>query len=610
MSDFTAVDALILQIANEVVKKGVTKTKVANVLTMLRDHIAEVELTPGQNALLRVEGTMLQWKLSDALTWTNLYDLALLEGEDGDPGPYFAFRVFEGVIQIRLSNAAPGDPWMNLVYFEDITGPPGSPDTATQIRDKINTLTGEDRLAVAVLKDFVAEVLAQIGAEVPAINDNQVVNNAGVADILSIYDKSTVSNITFQKSAEHGSETLPIYHFLTMSITGARNKNQVIVYHCAILVPSILVPNKPSSLRGIYVNQAAMTAAFADQTSGQHYYYTGSTSAWLYNGTATDSIANYTEIVAVAGWQEWGSKPAYLTVIGDAYLVGAANLNELVFTFHRFYNGVKNQVVCDITALTGKNEDPAPPDLNLLLHNNYNENVSPVLTDSVINRSIYGTIMDSNILGLVSDASYELVSGANYQLSLGNTGVNDDAGRAREEVVFPEDWERFFEGEEITVIWCGELMNTAATAATRMIFGNLIGTPTFSGFALTITTAFSMRMTLTELGVSSVDRNSTASIITENSGKWVLAMTFKKNSPTSNTVKFYRKSTANSVAFEQIGADINNATNRSIATGTNIFRLDKNTGSGLRGVKRDDLRVYNRVLTSAEISAIATILNP
>lgn len=125
MSDFTLVDAKINEIANEVIKLANSRSRVANVLTLLRNHISEIELTPGQDALLRAEGNMLQWKLSDAEVWTDLFDLTALEGDDGLPGPFFTFRVSSGVIQIRLNNAEEGDPWINLVYLEDITGENG-----------------------------------------------------------------------------------------------------------------------------------------------------------------------------------------------------------------------------------------------------------------------------------------------------------------------------------------------------------------------------------------------------------------------------------------------------------------------------------------------------
>jgi hypothetical protein len=208
------------------------------------------------------------------------------------------------------------------------------------------------------------EADTKIATEVPAINPNQViVTNTGQAKIISLFDKSESSAVSLDANTEYGTEALPIYDQFTITKINARHLNGALMVHSGLEKPFFLTPQKPTSPLPIYASQAAMTADFINQEEGEYYYYTGSTSAWQYDGTGTDNIANYEELEAIAGWSESGLQPPWLYVTGT-YLTGLANVNHLHFTYYRSNPddlGKLDYVECKIVPITNGNLDPEPP---------------------------------------------------------------------------------------------------------------------------------------------------------------------------------------------------------------------------------------------------------
>jgi hypothetical protein len=178
--------------------------------------------------------------------------------------------------------------------------------------------------------------------QVPGINTSQVLlNELGKADIKTVYDYKTNPNIDFILSNIHGEETDPIYNLLTVTKDEANHKNNVLAIHSSPIIPSILIPAKPVSPIALpYTDQAAMLAGQAGQVIDKYYFYTGSTSAWKWNGMSGGVIGNYTERLEVSGWKEWGTMPhndfvpTWLKITGT-YLVGSANINYLDFTYYK-----------------------------------------------------------------------------------------------------------------------------------------------------------------------------------------------------------------------------------------------------------------------------------
>ena len=65
----------------------------------------------GKSSLIRIDGSVLQWKLEGDSTWTTLFDLSTLQGSDGVNGENIALQVAEGYIQWKYT----GDTtWTNL----------------------------------------------------------------------------------------------------------------------------------------------------------------------------------------------------------------------------------------------------------------------------------------------------------------------------------------------------------------------------------------------------------------------------------------------------------------------------------------------------------------
>lgn len=221
--------------------------------TALLEAIATISLTPGddgQSALLRTVGNTLQWKLSGADTWIDLFNLLLLAGTNGQEvslqktathvqwrlgtgswanlvplddikggpgatGPYYAFRVFEGVFQIRLISAAPEDPWINLFYATD-------------------------------------EIETVLNAKVPDAENNQFKTNptTNVTRFVSKWVKKSSSVpgseiVSFDENYKIGAYNDPKYFFLDQDIEDKQPEelNQVLMFHSSHVIPSVISQN-------------------------------------------------------------------------------------------------------------------------------------------------------------------------------------------------------------------------------------------------------------------------------------------------------------------------------------------------------------------------------
>ena len=249
--------------------------------------------------------------------------------------------------------------------------------------------------------------------EVPEANDNQVLINAGVADIVSIYDKSTVFTVSFQKSAEYGTKILPIYAFLSVNLTNARNLYQAVVRHSGLVEPTIF-DNIWTTPSATYADQAAMIADQVSQTVGLVYNY--GMNYWRYLGTVLGTIDDY-EVVQ------------NIIYTGDFYLTGVNNLNILTFTYKEFHGEstyrIKDAILVNNLAIPLGNEDPNKPVLELLINLQF-ENKDISIDPSIINNSFYSQDMPA-LVSPNTNASYIDLGGGNFSLRT-NTSNNNTTG--------------------------------------------------------------------------------------------------------------------------------------------------------------------------------------
>jgi hypothetical protein len=455
------------------------------------------------------------------------------------------------------------------------------------------------------------EVLGTIATEVPT-ESAQFSTEAGIAYLDTPFLPRTVTSVTFNRSQIFGEEILPIYNFLSISKTGAKHENKCLVIHSSLIVPEILVANKPISPLPTYADQAEMLADQASQVEGEYYYYTGSTSAWLKLVASTGAIGDYTEHEAIAGWEEWGTRPSWLQVTGT-YLVGSANINYLHFQYFKSKSGNTTDfdfVECNVVSLENGNLDPNANILHTIIQHNYNENIDPVQVDSITNSSLYGELFPTTMTN-PNNARYDLLSAGNYALNVGNLGsgdINSTTVRAMRQINMPTDFNRWLTNQEITITWKGEIKNTGSVQ-NRGLFSNS-SDDGFTGFAIVITTTFQLQF---RCGTGSANRNLTtsASQISEDSGQWVIQVTAKKVSPTLFEVNFYRKSTTNTIDWQQVGTTLTDSNNILLDNGSNIFDLDRRNpaSAGRRGSINDYLQVDLRILTAVELENLATQLD-
>jgi hypothetical protein len=456
-----------------------------------------------------------------------------------------------------------------------------------------------------------AEADNKIATEVPT-ESAQFSTEAGIAYLDTPFLPRTVTSVTFNRSQIFGEETLPIYNFLSISKTGAKHENKCLVIHSSLIVPEILMANKPDSPRELpYDNQDAMTADFAEQTEGEYYYYTGSTSAWLYDGTATDSIDNYTELTEPSdGWEEWGTRPSWLKVTGT-YLVGSANINYLHFQYFKSKSGNTTDfdfVECNVVSLDNGNLDPNSDIVNLIVDLKYNENVSPVEQDTLINDSIYASVFDP-IIENPTEAFYEDLGSGNYAIAVGTTN-NSFTIRAFRTINFDFDYSRIFASEKITILSRLKILNSGTTQE-RIICGNYTSASPRAGFRFSITASGQLKFEVGDGSAGGSTFVTTATnVVTEDSGYHVVAVTFEFDPITKCSASFYRKSSARNLDFEFIQT-ITNSNTRSIVSDFPL-RLDKGliNATTSRPKYEDQLLVWvDKISSFEELETIAIELD-
>ncbi len=492
------------------------------------------------------------------------------------------------------------------------------PIGGTHQRSPLPIRVGSDLEADQLVERAEAETIAEtkILENVPT-HTVQFSTNTGVARLDSIFLPVTSSNVSLNFNGHYASiftanqPTKPIYHFLGVDKTGARHGNRAIVEHCSLLVPNILVANRPTSPLATYASQAAMLADQANQVTNSHYYYTGSTSAWRKTAASTGVIGDYVEVPEIAGWQTWGTRPAWLIVQGDAYLTGVDNLNFLDFTYHRFITissvDYTDVVVCTIKAITNGNYDTSKPNLNLAVHHRYNENPATVAVDSIINFAPYGSEFATEILkpqgagATPAPATYESLGGGNFALV---QGIESTSRANNSELLLQvtNTYNRLAVSQKVTLIF-------------RISFPDLFTATTFglwdsrtiadrTGFLVDYTVSTGViRIAWTGTDGSTRSLSSPSSSVTRGTHYWKFAIVFEKTSTTSFACRMYRQCEALSIAFAEILNTTNtNALNTDASLITNLSEINFDAGS-LRPKKRDEFKLIFNALTSSQVQA-------
>jgi hypothetical protein len=503
------------------------------------------------------------------------------------------------------------------------------------------------------------EVLGTIATEVPT-ESAQFSTETGIAYLDTPFLPRTVTSVTFNRSQIFGEETLPIYNFLSISKTGAKHENKCLVIHSSLIVPEILVANKPISLLPTYADQATMTADFAAQVEGEYYYYTGSTSAWLFDGTETDSIDNYEELEEIAGWEEWGTRPNYLIIKGN-YLLGSANINYLHFQYFKskpyegfeydneaamladqanqeigkyyyytgvhslwLYNGVAGAsisnykeynlidfVECNVVSLENGNLDPNAILLHKIVDNQYNEGII-VGDDTIINDSIYADSVQVLLNNVepsdpLNVASYADLGGGNFAIQ---TVMNPNAtsgfnGFTTRFVPNIELINRLMSLEKFTFFARLNFPNVGQTSNTIRFFQNNAVTSPTSGIRLRLRTDLTFDVTLWRAtGATGSYLSSVSFPLALDSNFDSICVQVYKTESNQYKVDAWIRSVARSYAFTKVIDATNTNTDISINTGLD-FLLDGIAGSGVRAKKVDQQYIYlGKIFTESEVEAI------
>lgn len=474
-------------------------------------------------------------------------------------------------------------------------------------------------LAVKAISE--EEVIEEIEIQVPISNPRQF-SQGSQTSIETVLDQSTSSVILFVKSQTYASEfngddiVKPLYApDLTFSRTNAKHENRAIIHHSGLVVPSVLVPNKPSSPLPIYDDEAAMLANQASQVNGEYYEYTGSTSMWLYNGVANGLIGDYTELEEIAGWEEWGAKPEWLIVTGT-YLVGADNRNIITATYYFDVEidsvWFSKVVVADIKGIPNGNMDATIPDIAKAVDLQFNDNSDLSENPNLNNDSIYNELIEAEVLN-PSDAIWNDLTGGNYSLQTGND--SDSALRSYVHVNVDPNVLKNVTNQKITIIARFRKRASSTTPTSEFqIFGNSkTGT---KGFNFSI--LFGDGRPQFYVGSVRVrPSTNTMPVIDDplNDSWHCVALTY--DGTLANT---YYKSSDRSVAFSNIGlVNVNDSTlNANELYKDATFELNRVPSSVTEGntsavqieEDRDVTKVwFGKCLTSAEVEAEFNIID-
>jgi hypothetical protein len=223
------------------------------------------------------------------------------------------------------------------------------------------------------------EADTKIATTVPTISEQFTVSG-GQAFFATQFDTSTASNITFTRPRRYagafteGEEkrvTKPSYSpVITVLKTNAKQRCKVELYHSGILVPSFLV----------------------------------------------DPLD-----------EDWGTKPEWLTVTGDAYLVGADHMNLIKFTYYEFdkvgSDLYVDEVVCEVISIANGNMDTDKLDATVVSFMDFNDNSDLSANDGkLISLSPYSEIVEPIVLRS-ADAQWVSLGSGRFALKLGNTST-------------------------------------------------------------------------------------------------------------------------------------------------------------------------------------------
>jgi hypothetical protein len=384
-------------------------------------------------------------------------------------------------------------------------------------------------------------------AEVPNADTTQFFKIGNTLKLATKFTEETTLDVSFITSSQYGSETLPVYYGLNVTRENGVNKNQSIVYHSSILKPLIL----------------------------------------------TDPLVD-----------PIGTKPTWLIITGDAYLTGLANLNELNFTFHKFYEGEKNIVTCEIQALSGANEDPNP-DYPALIDMSFNEMVDPVLADSVLNNAFFDDFFVPTMLN-PSEAFYENTIYGDC-LVMGSTS-NSAAVRAILEVDMDEVGRVLLENQKLTVI-AKLALTSGGSYIRREVFSN---ENTGSGRGCSFSTGDTAGTLSWRTGNGSTFQNvnsPSSFTLLENGIPYCIAAVFSgiNLGLDGADIDFYVQSTPNSIGFTDLGT-VSTVNDRFI-DGADIIQLNRRgVGSTLRPTKEFKRLVIADALTSSQIQEIFNLM--
>jgi hypothetical protein len=409
------------------------------------------------------------------------------------------------------------------------------------------------------------EVETEIATTVPTISEQFTVSG-GQAFFATQFDTSTASNITFTRPRRYagafseGEEkrvTKPSYSpVITISKTNAKQGCKVELYHSGILVPSFLV----------------------------------------------DELD-----------EDWGTKPEWLTVIGDAYLVGSDHMNLIKFTYYEFDKVgstiYQDEVVCEVIAIANGNMVDAEGKLELfkIIDLKFNENET-VGANTLINSSnVYSEFLTPQVVNpSAGTLTYDDLGSGNFALRTVNaSGLKSN----RPYVLLPinNNNTRLFQ-TEITVFARVRLLSGPGSEIDRGIIGNRNNN---RGFQIIRTTTGEINFR-----VGSVDDSASTSVTSSSadlqigSNYYLVVCRFrfdgtnrifdiwvKSSNASRNLTNVFSVSTASASRSANHLADIN-------------MDFISITATGARDSVKDEVRVYNKFLDySTEIEPIAFLMD-
>jgi hypothetical protein len=299
-----------------------------------------------------------------------------------------------------------------------------------------------------------------------------------------------------------------------------------------------------------------------------------------------------------SGVESWGTKPSWLTVTGDPYLVGVKNLNVMIFTHNA------GEVTCVIDAIADGNLDTDKPVFETLFDLQFNENQTVSVNNVLSNQSDWASITDASASILpATNATYTDLGDGNYSL-VSNTSNNNTTGGIPILNV-GSHVNRLLSSGKVTFIWKWRRLSPANTSTIWAVaFAN---TSNNDGIRVEINQAenrlkFRASGTIFAPGI-------TNSIVFEQD-KWIeTAITY--DAP-NNDLKQFARSTdyTTPIAFGQKSTGQDVTGNRPITSTSSVIRLN-NEVSATDAAKRNNYEQDYFIMVADELPAslIEAIMN-